>query len=82
MKPVSPVIPNKDFPEGIGGKDQPEYQPLPFVRLPDGIILTRWELSDEEKAIVVETGNVYLYQWNGNKPITPILLKVETPELR
>lgn len=79
MKPVSPVIPHANLPEVIVAEHQDEYQNLPSIVLEGGIILCRWKMTDEEKAIVAHTGDVYLYQWRGENPVTPMLLQVETP---
>lgn len=55
-------------------KDQPEYKPLPALRLDgdEGQVITCWQLSDEEKAKVMETGLIWLNQWTFNKPLQPI----------
>ncbi|PYS52437.1 MAG: hypothetical protein DMF68_01630 [Acidobacteria bacterium] len=79
MKPTSPVIPVADHPEVIYAKDQPEYQPLPAVRNAEGIILTRWELSESEKRQIVEQGYIYLMVMTFNNPLQPVLLSTEVP---
>lgn len=81
MKPVSPVIPNENHKEVIIAEHQDEYQNLPSIRLDDGSILTRWVLTDEEKKIVSETGDVYLLMQTFGQPVTPVLLFVEKPSL-
>ena len=81
MKPVSPVIPNETHDEIIVAENQDEYQNLPCIPLTGGVILTRWKLSDEEKKIVAETGDIYLYLWTFGKPVAPVLLQVEKPEI-
>lgn len=82
MMPVSPVIPNADAPEIVIAENQPEYQNLPSIPLEGGIILCRWKMTEEEKRIVSETGDVYLYQWTGGKFVTPMLLQVEVPVIQ
>ena len=81
MKPVSPVIPNESHKEIIVAEHQDEYQNLPSIRLADQSILTRWELTDEEKAIVAETGSIYLLMHTFGKPVTPVLLMAEQPQI-
>lgn len=61
----------------IYGKDQPEYQPLPAMRLPDGTIYTCWELSEDELKEVMETRKIYVSQLTFNQPIHPILLMTD-----
>ena len=81
MKPISPVIPGETHNEVIVAENQDEYQNLPSIQLQDGSILTRWKLTDEEKAIIAETGDIYLIMWTGGKPVSPVLLMVEKPKI-
>lgn len=80
MIPVSPVIPDANADEVVYAKDQPEYQPLPSIKLADGAILTRWMLSEEEKRIVTEQGFIYLEVLTFNRPLQPLRLSVDVPE--
>lgn len=81
MIPVSPVIPTTNVAEVIIAEHQPEYQNLPVVPLSDGRIVSRWKLTDEEKQIAFETGDIYVYLVPCGQPITPHLLSVEKPVL-
>ena len=81
MKPISPVIPNEKHDETIIAEHQDEYQNLPAMILGDKSILTRWQLTDEEKAIVAETGCVYLNMQTFGKPVTPVMMFAETPQI-
>lgn len=60
------MIPIK-FPgmNAIFAKDQPEYLPLPALVVPgtEGAVISCWELSDEEIAILIETRKLYINQW-------------------
>lgn len=58
MKPV-------EFPgvNVVFAKDQPEYMPLPAMKIPNdpqGLIITKWQLSPEELERVKETGTIHL----------------------
>lgn len=58
MKPV-------EFPgvNVVFAKDQPEYVPLPAMKVPDdpqGLIITKWELSPDELKRIQETGTIHL----------------------
>lgn len=58
MKPV-------EFPgvNVVFAKDQPEYMPLPAMKIhndPQGLIITKWQLSPEELERVKETGTIHL----------------------
>jgi len=81
MKPVSPVIPNGNFIEINVAENQDEYQTLPSIPLPEGNILCRWHMTDEERKIVAETGDIYLIQKTGGEFVTPMILQVEIPEV-
>lgn len=80
MSPVSPVIPETNLEEVVYAKEQPEYQPLPSLRTADGTILTRWQLTEEEKQQVLSQGYVYLLVMTFNQPLQPLLLTTELPE--
>lgn len=57
----------------IFAKDQPEYQPLPAMRMPDGEVFTCWQFTDEELAQLVKTKCIYFKQLTFNSPLQPIL---------
>lgn len=81
MIPVSPVIPNAEASEVVVAEHQPEYQNLPSILLEGGVILCRWKLDEREREIVASTGDIYLFQWRGQNPVTPMFLQVEVPEI-
>jgi hypothetical protein len=66
--------------EVVYAKDQPEYQPLPSIRAPDGTILTRWSLDEDERRQVAEQGYVYLMVMTFNQPLQPLLMTVDPPD--
>ena len=80
MHPLSPVIPNADADETVYAEKQPEYIPLPSVRTPDGVILTRWSVNEEEKRQIVEQGYVYLIVNTFNQPLQPLMMSTVVPE--
>lgn len=71
MKPVSFKGQNVVF-----AKDQPEYQPLPALIMPDGEVITCWELSDQEIEDVTKTKRIYLQQLTFNQPLQPVMIIV------
>ena len=71
MKPVEFKGQNVIF-----GNDQPEYLPLPALRMPDGEVITCWELSDEEMMDIIQTKRIYLSQLTFNQSLHPVMLKV------
>lgn len=61
----------------IFAKDQPEYIPLPALRLENGDVITCWHLSDEEIEKIKESKTLYLSVKTFNQPLQPIFLTVE-----
>lgn len=80
MHPVSPVVPGVEMDEVIYAADQPQYQPLPAFKCVNGKILTRWELSEDEKRLVVEQGYLYLAVNTFNQPLQPVYLSATPPD--
>lgn len=80
MKPASPVLPGYDVPEIVFAKDQPEYQPLPAVRIdsPGAPILTRWEFSDEERQRIATGASLYLWVYTFGHPLQPVAPEIKT----
>lgn len=76
MKPIKFPEHNATFGEG-----QPQYKPLPVLLFPDGQVISCWQLSDEEKARVAETGQIWLSQLTFNRPLQPVFMTVEKAEL-
>lgn len=62
MNPAQPVLPGQEHREIIYAKNQPEYLPLPAIVMqgPEREVLTRWELTNEEKIVLLSGGQIYL----------------------
>lgn len=73
MKPIE-QFPMPGTHPVIFAKDQPEYDPLPALVLPDGAVLTEWELSEEERAAVTRGENIRLWIWPCGHPLQPVML--------
>lgn len=80
MRAVSPVIPQADETEKIYAENHPEYQPLPSIRRDDGVVLTRWLLSEDERRLVAEQGYLYVALITRDGKIQPLKLTVNVPE--
>ncbi len=76
MQPVSPVISEeyKDK-EVVYAENQKEYNPLPFVRREDGVILTRWKPTDSEREAIAAGSDIYLSIWTFNQPLQPLYME-------
>lgn len=77
MIPVSPVL-SEEFKdkEVVYAKDQAQYKPLPVLRNPDGVLLSRWQLSDWERAAIAAGADLYLYNWTFNQPLQPVMMEI------
>jgi hypothetical protein len=76
MKPVVEISVLKEQ-EVTYAEDQPEYMPLPVIRSVDGVVMSRWELTDEEMEILKETKSIYLQVHTFNQMLQPVNLFVE-----
>jgi len=67
----------------VYAKDQPEYQPLPALKIgnPNGDIVSCWKLSAKERIKIVFTGRVWLSLMSFNQPLTPSYLSVNRKEV-
>lgn len=61
-------------------EDQLEYKPLVAARYvtEDGVpvLLTRWRLTDEERALIAEGADLYLSVMTFGQPLQPLSLQV------
>ena len=78
MKPIEFKDQNVVF-----AKDQPEYQPLPALRLstPEGEVISCWKMSFKERLKVLFTGKVWLSLMSFNKPLTPSFMSVNRKDV-
>lgn len=78
MKPILFPGCNVEF-----AKDQPEYLPLPAILCAgdEGRVISCWELTDEEIAIISKTRKIYLNQLTFNQKLQPQRLQVELDDI-
>ena len=80
MTPVDPCVPLALLPERtraiVKAKDQPRYNALPSLHTPAGRVITRWELTDEERRRILQGEDVYLCVLTFNNPLQPVSLTV------
>lgn len=62
---------------GVAGEGQPQYEPLPIHLTPEGQAISCWQLSEEEKARVAETGQIWLVQLTFNGPLQPVYITAD-----
>lgn len=76
MEPI-----NFDGANCVYGKDQPEYMPLPAHKDENGVVLTCWKLSPEDMQRIQETGVIWLEMLTFNKPLMPVRLDSQKPDI-
>lgn len=63
------------------GENQPEYIPLPAHKTEDGQAIFCFELNEEEKKQIAETGELWVSLLTFNQPLQPILLTTKKEDL-
>ncbi len=65
----------------VFGESQPQYKPLPALKLENGQVITCWELSDEEVAAIVNNKQLFISQLTFNGPLQPLMAVTELSDL-
>jgi len=73
-----PVIETLEPFEVCYAKNQSEYRPLRALKSmkDDGAILTRWELTPEQRAAIASGADLFLEVMTFNHPLQPVRLSV------
>lgn len=58
-------------------ENQPEYLPLPALKMKDGEIVTCWRLSLRERLKVLFSGKIWLNVLTFDRPLQPLLMSVD-----
>lgn len=68
--------------EYIYGANQPQYMPLPARTLdgPEAIVITEWQLTEEERALIAAGENIRLSVMTWGEKLQPLKLEITTPE--
>ena len=61
----------------VFAKDQPQYEPLPAQRQENGVIWTRWQLTEDGRRAIMDGARVDLWVWTFGNPLQPVRLAVE-----
>ena len=80
---MRPVAPRLGLPEVTLAEEQPEYAPITVAGFLDedgrpGVI-SRWRLTDEERAQVAAGADLYLSLFTFGQPMQPVHLEVGRP---
>jgi hypothetical protein len=65
----------------IYAKDQPEYLPLPVMKLQDGTVISCWQVTDEDLERIIKTRQVFVSQLTFNTPLQPLNVVTGLDEL-
>lgn len=60
MEPVTPVVEGLESGEIQIAKDQAQYRTLPSLVLRNGIFLSRWRLTEDERVAVANGSDIFL----------------------
>lgn len=73
----------KEFKEAnaVYGANQPEYLPLPAYKTEEGQAIFCFELDEEERKQIAETGELWVSLLTFNQPLQPILLTTKKADL-
>lgn len=77
MEAKSPVLSEEFVPaEIVFSKNQPQYVPLPTLRSRDGMVLSRWRLTDKERQAIIGGADILLSVMSFNGPVQPFRIEV------
>ena len=79
MTPVEPQL-HEGASLVVFAKDQPEYVPLPASVSNDGVVMTEWELTEEEQERLFMGGRIRLWVHTFGHPLQPIRIEAMEPE--
>ena len=73
----------KIFPQvnALFGADQPEYKPLPALQTSDGYVVMCFQMTEEEKKKIAETGEIWISLLTGGGSLQPIYVTTDPGEL-
>lgn len=65
----------------VYAKNQPEYMPLPALKLDSGEIIACWKMSFKERIKVLFTGKTWVSLMCFDNPLTPSFISVNRKEI-
>lgn len=65
----------------VYAEDQPEYLNLPCHKAKDGMVTSCWKFSLLERIKMILSGKIYLQVLTFNKPLQPLKMLVNKPQL-
>lgn len=77
MQPADkPVVEGLESQEVVYAANQPEYNPLRVLRSKEGVVLTRWTLTEAQHTAIANGADIYLEISTFNRPLQPIRMAV------
>lgn len=76
MNAVEP-FPGQDRRRVTFAADQPQYNPLPAVIDSDGVVHTRWQLTEDERRAILDGACITLSIMTFGQALQPVLLAIE-----
>lgn len=78
MTTVTPVVAGLEQFEVVFGANQPEYEPLHALvgRAPEVRVISRWELTPEERQLIADGADIYTSQLTFNDRFQPLNVQV------
>jgi hypothetical protein len=76
---MTPVVPQGLHEGGrltIYAEHQPEYTPIPVSKDANGLLMSEWEPTPEERALLATGGRVRLWIHTYNQPLQPLQMEV------
>jgi hypothetical protein len=81
MTPVAPRALHEGARLVVFAEDQPQYRPLIASVGPDGLVMTEWEPSIEDLALLHAGGRVRIWIYTFGAPLQPLNVEVGEGQL-
>ncbi len=75
-KPKSPVVEGFAHMEITYAKDHPVFDPIPTLKSPAGVLMTRWTLTDQERNLIALGADIFLSISTSNQPLQPLCMDI------
>lgn len=60
----------------VFAENQPEYQSLPALLYPSGMVRSRWHFTPDERRAIADGADLELFVWTFNRPLQPVDLQI------
>lgn len=77
LQPAKPPGSPPEWHHTVYAEDQPEYEPLPVLAHPGGIVVSLWQLDEDDRRAILDGARVYLQCLTFGRPLQPVRLWIE-----